>query len=110
MIIYVLPELAISITQMGCQSVHRRPVKKCWRGFLLFSISFFCLAQALTTAQDGYKRAKEENIQLQQQIKESNQDYRKRMWKYVQDIAVRRILRMLTSATYKIQAMFAPRL
>lgn len=42
---------------------------------------------SLITAQEGYKRAKDENIQLQQQIKESNQDYRKRMWKYVQDIA-----------------------
>nr|XP_039262238.1 coiled-coil domain-containing protein 78-like [Styela clava] len=42
---------------------------------------------AVTVAQDGYKKAKDENIELQQKIKESNQEYRKRMWKYVQDIA-----------------------
>lgn len=39
---------------------------------------------------EDYQRAVEENSQLQQQVKMTNEDYRRRLWKYVQDIAVRR--------------------
>ena len=37
---------------------------------------------------EDYQRAVEENSQLQQQVKVTNEDYRRRLWKYVQDIAV----------------------
>jgi len=37
---------------------------------------------------EQHERSSEENSRLQQQIKEANEEYRRRLWKYVQDIAV----------------------
>ncbi|XP_076813157.1 uncharacterized protein LOC143459772 [Clavelina lepadiformis] len=41
----------------------------------------------LISSKEDQEKLSEENSRLQQQIKEANEDYRKRLWKYVQDIA-----------------------
>ena len=46
------------------------------------------MLQIYVKMKEDYQRAVEENSHLQQQIKSTNEDYRRRLWKYVQDIAV----------------------
>jgi len=51
-------------------------------------IVFFQIKQATMSLKEQHERSSEENSRLQQQIKEANEEYRRRLWKYVQDIAV----------------------
>ena len=44
--------------------------------------------QVLLSSKEEQERVADENSRLQLQIKESGEEYRKRLWKYVQDIAV----------------------
>lgn len=42
----------------------------------------------MLTLKEQHERSSEDVSRLQQQVKEANEDYRRRLWRYVQDIAV----------------------